>query len=826
MSLSSPPKAPPRGLSIAAKIWFSMAIILGGFTLVLLQGARVSSYTQEKNQLINDHFFPAALQAQEILAAYRAQLKEFAEAVRTAEPQRLQTGASHGAELITNLEHLAGRTALPAELIRAAAQNLAKYRLFADQALPLYSRLVNNPSDPGLLAAAEELDRLADNLDASFSRLARTTNDKVGDELLQVSTQSRQQNRVNLLIFLAVIITAVLLVAYILANSIIKPLQKTVALANRMAAGDLSQKLDHPQNDEIGVLVQAMNAMARQLEVHYLQLEAAVQDKTLTLQKANQLLRQEISLRKDIQHELLHAMAETEKANRAKSSFLAMMSHELRTPMNGIIGMASLLLDTSLNETQQRYITTISSSAETLLTILNDILDFSKIEADKMALDAVDFKPRRVVGEISDILSSQARDKGLGFFTLIDPSVPEWLQGDARRLRQILLKLATNALKFTAAGEVGLRMEVIAATAKSATIRFAISDTGMGIAADRLPQLFEPFIQADISTTRKFGGTGLGLTISKRLVELMGGKIQAESSAGKGSTFWFTASFAIPAHISQTIPAPRDRTLIYNETTAAAKTTAPFSAPGKQILVADDESTNLVVAQAILESFGCIVHLARTGEVALERLLSNDYDLILMAVQMPILNGLEATATIKSWAQSTQPEKQRKSRTPIIALTADTFHGYRHKNLAAGMADTLEKPLRPEALARCLLQWLPDQQQEKKERPDPLGFSRPRLLQRLGGDEQKVSALTLAARIAIPRYLASLDSACTNNNCQQAEETCQEIKALAAKLGVALLQHHALHLGLAMAGTDRDLTREHYEKLKSLLTELLHNLEG
>ncbi|MDR9501000.1 MAG: ATP-binding protein [Desulfurivibrionaceae bacterium] len=803
-----------------------MAIILGGFTLVLLQGARVSHSTQEKNQLINDHFLPAALQAREIQAAYRAQLKEFEEAVRIAEPQRLQAGASHGAELITNLEQLAGRTALPAELTRAAEQNLARYRLFADQALPLYSRLLNNPSDPDLRAAAEELDRLADNLDASFSRLARTTKEKVGEELRQVSTHSRQQNRINLLIFLTVIITSVLLVAYILAHSITRPLQKTVALANKMAAGDLSQQLDHPQNDEIGGLVRAMNAMARQLELHYLQLEAAVHDKSLTLQKTDQLLHQEISQRKDIQHELLHAMAETEKANRAKSSFLAMMSHELRTPMNGIIGMGSLLLDTSLNETQQRYITTICTSAETLLTIINDILDFSKIEADKMELEAVDFRPRRVMAEISDILSSQARDKGLGFFTLIDPSVPEWLQGDARRLRQILLNLADNALKFTAAGEVALRMEVIAATAKSATIRFAISDTGPGIAADRLPHLFEPFIQADISTTRKFGGTGLGLAISKRLVELMGGNIEVESSEGAGSTFWFTARFAVPAHISPPLPAPRDRTLIYSEAAAPARSAAPFSAPGTQILVAGDDKTNLVVAQAILESFGCIVHLARTGQEALERLLTTDYDLILMDVQMPILNGLEAAAIIKGWAQSAEPEKQRKSRTPIIALTADTFHGYRHKNLAAGMADTLEKPLRPEALARCLQQWLPDQQQEKNGRPDTLGFSRARLLQRLGGDEQKVSALTLAARIAIPRYLASLDSACTNNNCQQAEETCQEIKALAAKLGVAELQHHALHLGLAMAGTDRDLTWEHYAKLKSLLSELLHNLEG
>ncbi len=625
---------------------------------------------------------------------------------------------------------------------------------------------------------------------------------------------------------MTVIVISSVLVAYILKNSIIKPLQKTVALANMMAAGDLSQKLDIGQNDEIGELALAMNAMAGKLEGHYQEMAETVNVKTLTLQKANKQLLLEIEQRKDTQHELLYAMENAEKANRTKSSFLAMMSHELRTPMNGIIGMSSLALDTVLDKTQMRYITTIHNSAEALLTILNDILDFSKIEADKLELEAIDFEPRTVMADIHELLSALAHDKGLDFCSLIDPSVPDTLQGDSTRLRQVILNLAGNAIKFTESGEVAMRMEVIARTPKDATIRFAISDTGIGIGQDRLQHIFEPFTQADLSTTRKFGGTGLGLTISSRLVELMGGKIMTESSEGEGSTFWFTATFAIPEHIQQAMPAPKERSLIYSEGKAPPRPKPAFTATGKRILVTDDDSINLIVAQAILETFGCVVHLAHTGQEALDLLQDADYDLILMDIQMPVMDGLEATATIKGWAQSPGTAKQAKSRIPIIAITADASEKGRKKYLAAGMAAYIGKPLRPDSLADCLRKWLPDNQGERRDRQAPSHFSRERLLKRLGGDQQKLDEVIVAARMAIPRLLTELELAFSTSNCRQAEETCLEIKKIGGKLGVAALQHHAIHLCLAMEGTNKDQAQVHYQKLRPLLHGLIQSLES
>ncbi|MBU0680384.1 MAG: response regulator, partial [Proteobacteria bacterium] len=801
-----------------------MAIIVGGFSLVMLQGAWVGHYIQNQNLLVTEHFFPAALHGQDIISAYMAQLEEFEEAILTAEPERLKTAAGHTKNIINGLENIIAMTELPPALITLAKENLDHYRNFESQAFPLYAHMLTDPADDSLLAAAAEMHRLSQDLSAAFTLLTKTISTVVSDELQSITALTQRQNKNNLLIFLVVIVISSLLVAYILSHSIIRPLKKTVALANMMADGDLSQKLDIKQNDEIGELAQAMNAMARTLEDHYQELEDTVHEKTITLQKANSQLVLEIGQRKDTQHELLSAMAEVEKANRTKSTFLSMMSHELRTPMNGIIGMSSLALDTALTTTQNKYLSTIKNSAESLLTILNDILDFSTIEAQKLELESVDFEPRKIMDDISERLSLRAHDMGLDFFTLTDPTIPDWLHGDGARLRQVLLNLTGNAIKFTKSGEVAMRMEVIDRSAHAVTIRFAVSDTGIGIPKDRLVNLFEPFAQADVSTTRKFGGTGLGLSISNRLVELMGGKIQVESAEGEGSTFWFTATFTISDHARQAGHATGDRSLIYREGKIPPQG-PPFKAPDKRILAVDDDNTNLVVAQAILETFGCVVDLARTGQEALDRLLEADYDLILMDIQMPVLDGLEATAAIKGWAKSPDAKKQAKSRTPIIALTADISAGARTKYLAAGMVDYLGKPLRPDILASSLKKWLHTTQGEEKSQAQTIHFSQSRLLQRLGGDQQKLKELTLATRIAIPQYLAELKTACANNNCQQAAATCLEIKKMGAKLGLAPLQHYALHLTMAMENNAMDQSRDHYQHLRTLLTELLKTLD-
>jgi signal transduction histidine kinase/CheY-like chemotaxis protein/HPt (histidine-containing phosphotransfer) domain-containing protein len=809
----SPTLPNKRALPLVWKIWLSIAILLAGFSLVMLQGAWVGRAIQARNHLVTEHFLPAALLAQEVSAAYKAQLDDLHKAALTNDPETAATAAGHSQDILAALTRISTLGELPDDMTTLARENLDHYRLFAAQA---FSGAESRQ--------AMELRHLSDRLATSLARLADALGTMVSDELQSISTLTKQQSTTSLLIFLATTLSTALLVGRILSHSIIRPLKKTVALAHRMAAGDLSQTLDIRQDDEIGALARAMNALATKLKAHCRELEETVHEKTVTLQKANSRLVLEIGQRKDTQHELLGALAEIEQAHRAKNAFLGMMSHELRTPMNGIIGMSSLALDTALDKTQHRYLTTIRNSAETLLAILTDILDYAKIEANNLELANVDFEPRKVIDDISEHLSQRAHDLGLDFFTLTDPAVPDWLQGDATRLRQVLMNLAGNAIKFTQSGEVAMRMEVINTTAHHVTIRFAISDTGIGIAPERCSQLFEPFTQADISTTRKFGGTGLGLAISNRLVELMGGTIMVESAEGEGSTFWFTATFTIAGHGRQPAPARQDRPLIYREASVAPQP-PPFRAPGARILVADADNTSLVVAEAILASFACVVDLAHTGQEAMDRLQSADYDLIFMDIHLPLLDGLEATAAITNWRQSLEAGKQAKTRIPVIALTADLTEDTLFASQAMGVVDQVEKPLRPATLAACLRKWLPTGSGGNTPAAEALPFSRERLLHRLGGDPRRLNELTLATRLAIPRYLADLDTACATNNCQQAAATCQEIKKMCAALGVAALQHHALHLCLAMENNNIEQTREYYHQLRPLLSDLLHHLD-
>ncbi len=417
---------------------------------------------------------------------------------------------------------------------------------------------------------------------------------------------------------------------------------------------------------------------------HYLGLKDDITEKKRMGEELDSYRRHLEELVKQRTAELAEARARAEDANRAKSAFLANMSHEIRTPMNAILGLTYLMRQQQPTPEQSTRLDKVAVSARHLLTLIDSILDLSKIEAGRMAVESVDFELAAVVRDVCDILRARADEKGLVVTRSVDEGVPAMLRGDPLRLRQILINLGGNAVKFTQQGAVALKVRPLPATADGMLrLRFEVSDTGIGIDAEQRASLFQPFEQADASMSRRFGGTGLGLAISRRLVELMGGHLDMQSTPGQGSSFWFEVPFA--------------KCLIPQASAQSPSVQIPATALPLHILVAEDDEINQEVAKELLESAGHKVDLASDGAAAVELAQMTRYDLVLMDLQMPVVDGLQATRQLRALPGY--------AATPILAMTANAFEEDRRQCLDAGMNDFIGKPVDPDRMFAAVRRW-------------------------------------------------------------------------------------------------------------------------
>jgi PAS domain S-box-containing protein len=522
-------------------------------------------------------------------------------------------------------------------------------------------------------------------------------------------------------------------------------------------------------------------------------------------------VKKDITERLDKEAQLKATMEKALEASKMKSEFLSTMSHEIRTPMNGIIGMTEILLGTELDKEQTEFAKIIRESSDSLLAILNDILDFSKMEAGKMTIEEVDFDLKDTCKGVIRLLESKAKEKGLELIMDMDASLPIYVKTDPVRVRQIILNLVGNAIKFTEKGFVKIKLEPVLAIKDGFIVRFVIEDSGIGISKETQKKLFQSFTQADGSTTRRYGGTGLGLAICKKLIALMDGDIGVVSEGGQGSKFWFEIPLKISQRNFQTEEAAKGGTSV---TTPASN--------GKRLLLAEDNIVNQKVAVVQLNKLGYAVDVAENGQKAVELALANgNYELILMDCQMPTLDGFEATRELR---------KQGFDK-PIIAMTANAMQGDRERCIAAGMDDYVTKPINTNLLSQTLEKYIKTDNVQnstddnKKEKPVYF-LNRDRLNDFFGDDLETLKEFLAIYVHSTTELIDNLHAASNEDNFDALFGLGHNLKGSSANAGAERLSAIGATIEMAAKAKDADKIAESMQEIEIIFDLIKEEIEG